>query len=129
MSTYPAFVDRVPYIIARELELCTSDAYRGSVTRTELARAKNQLKSSLMMALESRLVEVEDLGRQVQVNNHRVPAAEMCARIDAIDLPTLHRVASRVLHAPKPTTVVAQGAVEGVPDVRNILASRGLGSH
>lgn len=32
---------------------------------TELQRAKNQLKSSLVMALESRSVEVEDLGRQV----------------------------------------------------------------
>jgi mitochondrial-processing peptidase subunit alpha len=31
----------------------------------ELQRAKNQLKSSLVMALESRSVEVEDLGRQV----------------------------------------------------------------
>jgi mitochondrial-processing peptidase subunit alpha len=31
----------------------------------ELRRAKNQLKSSLVMALESRSVQVEDLGRQV----------------------------------------------------------------
>jgi mitochondrial-processing peptidase subunit alpha len=30
----------------------------------ELSRAKKQLKSSLAMALESRSVEVEDLGRQ-----------------------------------------------------------------
>ena len=36
-----------------------------SVPQVELERAKNQLKSSLMMALESRAVEVEDLGRQV----------------------------------------------------------------
>ena len=35
------------------------------VPTVELSRAKNQLKSSLMMALESRSVEVEDLGRQV----------------------------------------------------------------
>jgi mitochondrial-processing peptidase subunit alpha len=35
------------------------------VPKVELERAKNQLKSSLMMALESRSVEVEDLGRQV----------------------------------------------------------------
>lgn len=34
---------------------------------TELQRAKNQLKSSLIMALESRSVEVEDLGRQVSL--------------------------------------------------------------
>lgn len=37
------------------------------VPQEELERAKNQLKSSLMMALESRSVEVEDLGRQVSV--------------------------------------------------------------
>lgn len=35
------------------------------VPEDELQRAKNQLKSSLVMALESRSVEVEDLGRQV----------------------------------------------------------------
>ena len=33
----------------------------------ELNRAKNQLKSSLAMALESCSVEVEDLGRQVRI--------------------------------------------------------------
>lgn len=37
-----------------------------SVPEIELQRAKNQLQSSLMMALESRAVEVEDLGRQVR---------------------------------------------------------------
>src|SRR6266852_8933171 len=36
-----------------------------AVPPEELSRAKNQLKSSLAMALESRSVEVEDLGRQV----------------------------------------------------------------
>lgn len=35
------------------------------IPQEEFSRAKNQLKSSLMMALESRAVEVEDLGRQV----------------------------------------------------------------
>jgi mitochondrial-processing peptidase subunit alpha len=34
----------------------------------ELNRAKNQLKSTMMMALESQAVEVEDLGRQVWFN-------------------------------------------------------------
>ena len=40
-----------------------------SVPEVELQRAKNQLQSSLMMALESRAVEVEDLGRQVGEKN------------------------------------------------------------
>ena len=79
------------------------------------------------MALESRLVEVEDLGRQVQVHNKKVPVSEMCAMIDRVDLPTLHRVASRVLRAQKPATVVVQGPLDGVEDVRQLLASRSLG--
>lgn len=37
------------------------------IPQEELQRAKNQLKSSLVMALESRSVEVEDLGRQVRL--------------------------------------------------------------
>lgn len=126
VSVHPSFASSAPYLIARELELCTSPDYRGSVTQTELSRAKNQLKSSLMMALESRLVEVEDLGRQVLVHNKKVPVEEMCACIDLVDLPTLHRVASRVLHA-GPSTVVAQGPLDGLEDVRKVLATRGLG--
>ena len=44
------------------------------VPHAELSRARNQLKSSLMMALESRSVEVEDLGRQVRLHFHNLPA-------------------------------------------------------
>lgn len=127
-SVHPSFAPSVPYIIARELELCTADDYRGSVTNVELGRAKNQLKSSLVMALESRLVEVEDLGRQVQVHGRKVSVDEMCEMVDRIDLRTLNRVASRVLMTSKPATVVAQGQLDGIEDVRRLLASRGMGS-
>lgn len=124
-SVHPAFNESMPYVIARELELCTSGQYRGSVTSAELARAKNQLKSSLVMALESRLVEVEDLGRQVLVHGHKISVTEMCQAIDRVDLPTLHRVASRVLRQGRPT-VVAQGQLDGIGDIRALLASRGM---
>lgn len=43
------------------------------VPTSELNRAKNQLKSSLVMALESRAVEVEDLGRQVSLGVRHLP--------------------------------------------------------
>lgn len=125
-SVHPSFNSTIPYVIARELELCTSGMYRGSVTAAELDRAKNQLKSSLMMALESRLVEVEDLGRQVLVHGHKISVQEMCAAIDRVDLPTLHRVATRVLKSGKPSTVVTQGQLDGLEDVRALLASRGM---
>ena len=41
------------------------------ITQEELARAKNQLKSNLLMSLEARGVELEDLGRQVLVHGKR----------------------------------------------------------
>ncbi|KAK7063956.1 Metalloenzyme, LuxS/M16 peptidase-like protein [Favolaschia claudopus] len=59
----------------------------------ELDRAKNQLKSALMMALESRAVEVEDLGRQVLVHDRQIPVTEMTARIDQLKPADIRRVA------------------------------------
>lgn len=146
-SVKPSFNGHIANIIARELDSLTSPHARGAVTSSELARAKNQLKSSLVMSLESRLVEVEDLGRQVQVHGHKVSVEEMCAKIDEVDLDALHRVANRVLRshrivAPKSasvvspnnfglgsgqSTVVAQGNLEGLGDIRRTLANRGLG--
>lgn len=155
VSVNHSFASSIPKIIAREFELLLQNGGRGSVTQNELDRAKNQLKSSLVMALESRLIEVEDLGRQVQVHNFKVSVEEMCEKIDRIDLVGLRKVAERIL---KPvvkkaemkgkkgfvkmegkkelnfglgngkTTVVAQGMVEGLGDVRKLLFSRGLGT-
>ena len=48
-------------LLAHQLSLLLYSPING----TDLQRAKNQLGSSLMMALESRTIEVEDLGRQV----------------------------------------------------------------
>ncbi|KAN0064936.1 Mitochondrial-processing peptidase subunit alpha [Thecaphora frezii] len=138
-SVHPSFNTSIVHVIARELELLTSGLYHGSVTPAELSRAKNQLKSSLVMALESRLVEVEDLGRQIQAHGKKVSVEEMCERIDRVDLATLHRVATRVLRPQKTkvrlndglgsgqATVVAQGQLEGLGNVRQLLAARGLG--
>ncbi|GMF06149.1 unnamed protein product [Ambrosiozyma monospora] len=39
----------------------------GGLSEKEVARAKNQLKSSLIMNLESKMVQLEDSGRQLQI--------------------------------------------------------------
>lgn len=94
------------------------------IPKTELDRAKNQLKSSLMMALESRSVEVEDLGRQVcpilsyldlplkplqiLVHGRKVPVTEMTDKIDQVDPNAIRRVANRLFgpdSGNKPTVV------------------------
>ncbi|KAI9511880.1 mitochondrial processing peptidase [Russula earlei] len=67
-----------------------------AVPSDELSRAKNQLKSSLAMALESRSVEVEDLGRQLLVHDRKIPISEMAEKIDAVTSESLQRVALRI---------------------------------
>lgn len=53
------------------------------IPQVELSRAKNQLKSSLMMALESRSVEVEDLGRQVCFYSSFLYGSRLTFRVDS----------------------------------------------
>ncbi|KAJ7170169.1 mitochondrial processing peptidase [Mycena filopes] len=81
------------------------------IPATELARAKNQLKSALMMALESRAVEVEDLGRQILVHNRQIPASEMMEKIDALKPSDIREVATKVfgLESRNKATVVCMG--------------------
>ena len=98
-----------------------------NIPEQELSRAKNQLKSSLMMALESRAVEVEDLGRQVLVHGRKVPVTEMCEKIDAVDDMAIRRVAARLFgpRSPAKATMVVMGR-EDVGDYRGVLRKYGL---
>jgi processing peptidase subunit alpha len=140
IAVEPSFNAYIPSIISRELESVCNPTSRGGVRQEELTRAKNQLKSSLMMSLESRLVEVEDLGRQVQVSGKRVTVEEMCEKIDQVDMTNLGRVARRVMQPERQkeplnyhlgngkSTVVAMGKLDGLPNIRELLAKRGLGA-
>lgn len=101
---------------------------KGHVGEEELARARNQLKSSLVMALESRMVQVEDLGRQTLVHGYKVSVEEICAKIDAVTIRDVHRVARRLLcDSGTAPTVVAQGRLDGLGDVTETLGRYGLG--
>ncbi|KAJ2155144.1 Mitochondrial-processing peptidase subunit alpha, partial [Coemansia sp. RSA 637] len=75
-------------------------------------RAKNQLKSNLLMNLESRMVQLEDLGRQIQVSGRKVPAEAMIQHIEAITPEDIRKGAAELLASP--ATVLAQGCVDGI---------------
>lgn len=61
ISVHPSFVSQTPHLVATQLDSITRPT-RGGIGQGDLERARNQLKSSLAMALESRMVQVEDLG-------------------------------------------------------------------
>lgn len=83
-------------VMCRELHSLTLDAGFSALSEREVSRAKHQLRSSLLMNLESRMVELEDLGRQVQIHGKKVSVADMCRRIDALTVQDLRRVAKMV---------------------------------
>ncbi|KAH7930934.1 hypothetical protein BV22DRAFT_1077511 [Leucogyrophana mollusca] len=98
-----------------------------SIPATELERAKNQLKSSLMMALESRAVEVEDLGRQILVHGRKIPVTDMTAAIDQVTPESIRRVASRVFgpQSGNNATIVTMGRGE-IGDWKGVLRKYGV---
>jgi len=81
------------------------------IPNTELTRAKNQLMSSLIMALESRIVEVEDLGRQILVHGRKVSVQEMCEKIVKVTGDDIRRVMQRIVGdgMKAPPTVLVMG--------------------
>jgi mitochondrial-processing peptidase subunit alpha len=83
-------------VMCQELRALTLDTGFAALGQVEVSRAKNQLRSSLLMNLESRMVELEDLGRQVQVHGRKVPVHEMCRKIEALTVEDLRRVAREV---------------------------------
>jgi len=82
-------------VMCSELKKLYSSRY-GGLTQVEVDRAKNQLRSNLLMNLESRMVELEDLGRQVQTHGRKIGPQEMCAKIDAVSINELKAVAQEM---------------------------------
>lgn len=65
----------------------------GKVSDEELARSKTQLKTSVLMQLEIRSQQLEDLGRQMLTFGKYDTAESLCNKIDAVSAADIQRVA------------------------------------
>jgi len=75
-------------VITKELR-----AMSRHISEEELSRAKNQLRSSLLMNLETKGIQYEDISRQVQAIGYRMPVEQVCASVDAVTVQDIVRVA------------------------------------
>ncbi len=89
------------------------------VTESELARARAQVKASLLMSLESTGSRCEQLARQMQVFNRIVPTAETVMKLNAVDVDAIQRVATRIFRAAP--TLAAMGPADSVPGLSHII--------
>jgi predicted Zn-dependent peptidase len=105
-GTRPAEAPKVLELISREIKrLCT-----GGVRRDELARAKNQMKGSVMLGLESTSSRMSKLAKDELHYGRRVSLDEVMANIDRVSESQLLRL-SRELFDARRLSVTALGPV------------------
>merc|ERR550514_1345122 len=97
-----------------------------SIKPDEVARAKNALKTSIHMSMESKQVAMEDTGRQLIMSGKVGSPTEFAAMIDKVKDADLAAVAKKCL-ATKPT-LVAYGDISQVPHYDAVAAAMGSAS-
>jgi len=108
-GTGPSEVEELIPVVCDEIGKITGD-----IGGEELARAKAQLKSSVLMSLESTSSRAEQMARQLMIFGRPIPTEESVAKIEAVDETAIQRVAQRIF-ASNPT-LAALGPIDGVED-------------
>jgi predicted Zn-dependent peptidase len=94
------------------------------VTEDELARAKAQLRASLLMSLESTGSRCEQLARQLQVHGRIIPVEETKAKIAAVTVEQVQAAAARMFRAtPTLAALGPAGKVPALPVIAEKLAA------
>ncbi|XP_078047787.1 ubiquinol-cytochrome c reductase core protein 1 [Augochlora pura] len=108
--------DFVDNIQSEWMRLCVS------VTEREVERAKNILKTNMLLQLDGTTAICEDIGRQMLCYNRRIPLPELEARIDSVTAKTIHEVGMKYIYDQCPV-IAAVGPVENLPDYNVIRGS------
>jgi len=93
-----------------------------TISETEIARAKAQMKAGLLMALESSSARTEQLARQMFAWGRPIPIDELVARIEAVTVESA-RAAGRALIARGQPAVAALGPGAGLESAATIAES------
>ncbi|KAM3331695.1 hypothetical protein ACQJBY_027562 [Aegilops geniculata] len=86
------------------------------VSETEVARARNQLKSSLLLHFDGSTAVSENNGRQMLTYGRVMPFLELFARIDAVDCDTVMKTAKEFI-IDKDVALAAVGPISNLPEL------------
>ncbi|XP_012259808.1 mitochondrial-processing peptidase subunit beta [Athalia rosae] len=112
----PMKLEAMVYNIQQEwMRLCTM------VTEHEVERARNILKTNMLLQLDGTTAICEDVGRQMLCYNRRIPLHELEKRIDSVTAKNIHDIGMKYIYDRCPA-VAAVGPVEALPDYNLIRA-------
>jgi len=105
--------DMVYNVQSEWMRLCSS------VTEFEVERAKNLLRTNMMLMLDGSTPICEDIGRQMLCYGRRLPLPELEARIDAVNAQVVRDVCMNYIYDKCPA-VASVGPVEQMPDYNRL---------
>jgi mitochondrial-processing peptidase subunit beta len=110
-------LDDLVYLVQQEwVRLCLG------VTDAEVERAKNQIKSTMMLSLDGTMAIAEDIGKQLLVFGRHHSLQEMFRLVDAVTAKSVKDACLEYLYDRCPA-VAAFGPIESCPDYNRIRAS------
>ncbi len=92
-----------------------------TLEKSEVTRARNQLKAATLMALESTGVRCEQMAQQTLIFDRQVPVEEQIVKIDAVDVDAV-AVAARRIFSGRPT-IAALGPLDKLADYDSVVAA------
>ncbi|XP_077982614.1 mitochondrial-processing peptidase subunit beta-like [Glandiceps talaboti] len=105
--------DMMFYVQKEWMRICTS------VTESEVDRAKNLLKTNMLLQLDGSTPICEDIGRQMLCYGRRISLPELDARINAITAKTVRDACFRYIYDKCPA-VAGVGPIEQLPDYNRV---------
>lgn len=95
-----------------------------TATEGEVERAKNLLKTNILLQLDGTTSVCEDIGRQMLCYGRRIPLTELEARIESVTAKTIRDIGYKYIYDQCPV-IAAVGPTENLTDYirfRNKLA-------
>jgi predicted Zn-dependent peptidase len=89
------------------------------VSEEELARARAQVKASLLMSLESTGNRCEQIARQLQVHGRIIPVHETVGKLNAVTMADVQRAAGKLFRSAP--TLATLGPVGQMPELTAII--------
>ncbi|CAG7825546.1 unnamed protein product [Allacma fusca] len=110
----PLTIEDFVYNVQTEwMRLCNN------ITESEVERARNLLRTNMLLQLDGTTPVCEDIGRQLLCYDRRIPIHELEARIAAVDAATIREVCTHYIYDRCPA-VAAVGPVEQLGEYNRI---------